>query len=298
MPEPIELVADVGCVCGEAPTWDAGWGHLLFTDNESNIVRAFSPSARSCTTYAEGLMVCGIALNRDGRAVFSGFNGLYLWREADEHVTLLTEHDGQKLQLNDMVADPQGRLYVGTLYWGPNGMERTGQLLLIDTDLGVRVVDEGIQLSNGLSLSPDDRTLYYADSAARLIYAYAVEPATGELRHRRVFAKVPAEDGIPDGLTVDADGFVWSAMWYGSQIVRYDPNGRIERRIAMPAKQVSSVAFGGPDLTDLYVTSAAASWPSPLMPPGYDPHTGLMGGGLYRVRTGIIGKPEHRTNFR
>ena len=94
-----------------------------------------------------------------------------------------------------------------------------------------------------------------------------------------------------------ADGRDVSAQWYGAQIVRYDPDGKVERRIAMPVKQVSSLTFGGKDLTDLYVTSAGASWPSSLMPPGYDPEAPDIGGALYRIRLDVQGKPEHQAGF-
>jgi D-xylonolactonase len=109
--------------------------------------------------------------------------------------------------------------------------------------------------------------------------------------------KVPNTSGLPDGLTVDAEGFVWSAEWYGSCIVRYDPDGRVERRIATPAKQTSSLMFGGPDLTDIFITSAGKSEPMPVMPPGYDPQSGNFGGALYHINPGIRGKREFLANI-
>jgi D-xylonolactonase len=109
--------------------------------------------------------------------------------------------------------------------------------------------------------------------------------------------KVPPDEGLPDGLTVDAQGFVWCAQWYGAQVVRYDPEGKVERRIKMPVTQVSSVAFGGDDLTDLYITTAGENWPSAYAPPGYDVNTPDLGGSLYRLRIGIRGKPEHLADF-
>ena len=162
----------------------------------------------------------------------------------------------------------------------------------------MRVVDEGVEIANGLGLSPDDRTLYFADSARRVIYAYDADPATGDLSRRRVFVQVPRDEGLPDGLTVDREGFVWCAQWYGGQVVRYDPDGKVERRIAMPVRQVSSVIFGGDDLTDLYITTAADPWPSPLAPPGYDFSATNVGGSLYRLRTDIQGRPDHRAALR
>jgi len=175
-------------------------------------------------------------------------------------------------------------------------MEQAGKLYMLDTDCSIRVVDEGIQLSNGLAFSPDDRLLYYADSAARCIYAYEYDLTTGSLQNRRTIVDVPPEQGIPDGMTVDSEGFLWVAHWYGAQIVRYDPDGAVQRRIHMPVKQVSSVAFGGHDLTELYVTTAGEYWPSRLAPPGFNPKT-PMGGSVYRIALDIQGRAEHLADF-
>ena len=135
-------------------------------------------------------------------------------------------------------------------------------------------MDDGFHMPNGLGFSPDYRLLYFTDSVARTIYAYDYNVADGELRNRRTLIKVPDDEGLPDGMTVDSEGFIWSAQWYGGCVVRYDPAGVVERKILVPAKQVTSVAFGGKDLTDLFITTAAQSTPLPVMPPGYDPASG------------------------
>ena len=170
-------------------------------------------------------------------------------------------------------------------------MVKTGNLYLVDTDGSVRVVDEGIEHSNGIGLSPDNKTLYFADTVPRRIYAYDVDSASGALSNKRLFVRVLDDEGIPDGLTVDSEGYVWSAQWFGAQVVRYDPDGAVERRIELPVKQVSSVLFGGPDLMDLYVTSAAQFAALECRPTGFD-ETAPMGGALYRLRPGVAGKPE------
>ena len=276
----VETLASDGNLCGEAPTWDAAGRSILWVD----------------AVISRGLPVAGMALNRNGGMIFAGAAGLHLWRGQDDYRTVVSEHEGESLVFNDIIADPKGRIYAGTYYWGETGMEKTGKLYLIGTDGSVRAMDEGIRISNGLGFSPDNRTLYYADSGARCIYAYDVNADTGDLAKRRAFVQVPPDEGIPDGLTVDADGYVWSAQWYGGQVVRYDPEGTVERRIPMPARQVSSVAFGGPDLTDLYMTSAGRYWPSDLIPPGFDTEA-FMGGSLYRIRLDVRGNPEHMTAF-
>lgn len=295
---PIEMAANTQDKCGEVPTWDAGGNRVLWVDNESCLVHELSLATGRHQTISRDLMVGGIALNKTpGTLVFAGFTGLHVWRKQGEFRTVISEHAGDVLQFNDMIADPKGRIYGGTMYWGASGMEKHGKLYLISGDGKAEVVAEGIEVSNGLGFSLDNRTLYYTDSTARKIYAFDVDTASGRLSNRRVFVQVPGDEGIPDGMTVDAQGFIWSAQWYGGQVVRYDPDGKVERRIAMPMLQVSSCLFGGPDLTDLYVTTAANSWEGPYAPPGYNFKAPNIGGPLYRVRTDIQGRPEHVAEF-
>ncbi|GMV98306.1 MAG: calcium-binding protein [Phycisphaerae bacterium] len=293
----IEQVANMNDKCGEAPTWDATGRRLLWVDNESDLVHEFSTDTGRIAVLSRGLNVSGIALHRGPGLVFGGATGLHLWLGQDNYRTIASEYQGETLSINDLIAGPHGRIYAGTLYWGPDGMEKPGRLYLIGGDGSVRVVEEGVHLSNGLGFSPDDRTLYYTDSSRRLIYAYDVQ-ADGGLARRRVFVRVPDDEGLPDGLTVDADGFVWSAQWYGGQVVRYDPQGRVALRIRMPMLQVSSATFGGADLTDLYVTTAGHSWRGGPAPPGYDFDAPNIGGPLYRVRLDVRGRLEHQADFR
>src|SRR5262249_21148072 len=120
----------------------------------------------------------------------------------------------------------------------------------------------------------------------------------GSLRNRRTFVRIPGDQGVPDGLTVDAEGFVWSAQWFGGCIVRYDPDGRVQQTIAIPASQTSSLTFGGPDLDDIFVTSAGMPDALSLAPPGYATGTMPAGGQLFHLNLGIRGKPEFEANIR
>ncbi len=293
----IEPIIQDNNKCGEAPTWDVANRRVLWTDNETDKTYEYAVDSGERRILTEGMAVGGIALNRSGGLVLGGPTGLHLWREGHWR-SVVASYKGEELKINDMIADPQGRIYAGTMYWGAGGMEKPGRLYLISPDGSIRAVDEGIELANGLGFSPNNKVLYFTDSTARKIYAYDVEPASGELSGRRVIVQVPTDEGIPDGLTVDAEGFIWSAQWYGSQIVRYDPQGKVERRIAMPVKQVSSVIFGGDNLTDLYVTTAGQSWVGPYAPPGYDFNAPNIGGSLYRIPVDIRGRPEHLADFK
>lgn len=297
MGQALEIVTRDNNLCGEGPIWDLASRRLIWTDISSNLVYEFVPESGEKRIISRDLMVSGIALNRTGDLVFAASGDLFLWRENGPCRPLLVDPIDQPLGFNDLIADSKGRIYAGTYYWGPSGMEKHGSLYLIEPTGVMKCVDEGIELSNGLGFSQCNRLLYYADSAARTIYLYDVDVETGALSDRRVFVRVPTEQGIPDGLTVDSDGYVWCALWYGAQVVRYDSDGAIERRIELPVKQVSSVALGGDDLTDLFITTAGESWPSDLAPPGYNFGNSNMGGSLYRIRVETPGKPEYQANF-
>ena len=291
-----QLVLDAKARCGEGPVWDFRRGRLLFTDIPENIVYSLDVATGEKAVVSRGVNVSGVALNRDGSLVFGGAAGIHVCRADGTCKKLIAEHEGDALVVNDILAAPNGSLYAGTVYWGDE-MERHGKLYLVEPSGAVRVVDEGIELANGLALSPDNRTLYFADSAARRIYAYEADPKTGSVSHKRTFATFSIEDGIPDGLTTDVRGFVYCAMWYGSQVVRLDPEGRVERRIRVPAIQASSVALGGNDLTELFITTAGEAWPSRLAPSSFRADAPNMGGGMYRVRVDVPGRTEFECGF-
>lgn len=293
----IEIVASDRNRCGEGPIWDAEKERLLWTDIESQLVYELYPETGRKAVISRQVPVSAIALNEDGGLVFGGAAGLFHFHGNGRARPIVSEIEGDTLVLNDLIAGPRGEIYAGTIYWGTQGMEMRGKLYLIEPGGRARPVDEGIELSNGLGFSPDGRTLYFTDSAARKIYAYEVNPRTGDLSRRRVLVSVPRDEGIPDGLTVDSRGYVWSAQWYGAQVVCYDPEGSVERRLPMPARQVSSLAFGGKDLSDLYITTAADPWTSDLAPPGYDFKAPNPGGSLYRARLDVQGKLEHLARF-
>ena len=292
----IEIVSDQNTICGEGPLWDATNHRILWVDVERSLIFEYRLSDQQTSILCRDIPSHALAMNHDGRLVVGGAKGIYLLSESKNITPVLENNESEDYCFNDMIVGPSSRLYAGVMHWNEEGMERLGQLYLIDENGSARIVDEGIELSNGLGFSPDNRTLYYADSTARKIYAYDVDSTTGDLSNKRVFVDLPAKDGIPDGMTVDAEGFVWCAAWYGGQVLRFDPEGTLERRIPMPVKQVSSVTFGGLDLTDLYITTAKEYWPSEFIPPGFDDQA-AMGGALYRIRLDIQGKVDFSCKF-
>ncbi len=279
-------------MCGENPIWNETTGRIYWTDQGGLRLHSFEPASGQCTLLRSGLQINGFRFNQAGGFVLTNDSGVWLWAGSagsDGLLLLASEADGKACCLNDCVADAEGRLFTGSFFYRPDADYPLGHLFRVDADGTVSVIDDGIHLSNGLAFSVDFRQLYFTDSASRWIYAYDYDRVSGGIKNRSVLVQVPLSEGLPDGLVVDAEGFLWSAQWYGSQIVRYDPDGAVERRIAIPAKQVSCVGFGGTDLEDLYVTTAGRSEPAPTMPPGYDGEHGFFGGPLYRLKPGVRG---------
>lgn len=294
--DPPALVADAGNRCGESPCWHAAGGRLLWVDNGTGELFTHLPATGETMRLASGIPVNAVAVNDDDRLVIAGAEGLFLRDAGGRMERVLATHAGEQLVFNDITVGPGGGVYGGTFHWNATGMEQPGRLLLVRGAGEATVLDDGILLANGLGFSPDGSRLYFTDTMARTIYRYAVDPVTGLVGERRVFVSVPATEGLPDGLAVDAEGCVWSVQWYSGAVLRYDPAGRCIGRIALPVQQVSSVAFGGPDLCDLYVTSAAEYWPSEHQPPGFDP-AGPQGGGLYRFASAGRGQPPRRATL-
>jgi sugar lactone lactonase YvrE len=187
------------------------------------------------------------------------------------------------VRFNDGKTDRQGRFWAGKMSDRPGN-----SLFRLDVDLSVHRMESSIICSNGLGWSPDNRIFYYTDSIARLIYAYDFDAGSGDICNRRVFTQVPqdAGEGLPDGMAVDEEGCIWSARWGGWKVVRYTPDAQIEREIPMPVEFPTSCAFGGPDLKDLYITSA---WVEVLP----ERRAGQpMAGDVFRLQTEVRGIAE------
>jgi sugar lactone lactonase YvrE len=295
---PMETIADDGNLCGEGPHWDEREQALYWTDIDGQRFYRYDWRARRHELLAEGFTINGFTMQQDGGFVVTNSQGAWLWAPGAEPRLLASEAEGQECRLNDCLADPEGRVYSGSYHLDAQGRSDPSYLFRIDTDGSVHIADEGILFSNGLAFSPDASTLYFTDLAARVIYAYDWRRSDGALSRRRVFVRIDRSEGMPDGLTVDAEGFLWVAHWFGGCVTRYDPEGKRERRVATPAAQTSSMVFGGPDLDELYVTTAGLNNCLMLAPEGYDPGKVNVGGALYRFRPGVRGKLKYRSRVK
>jgi D-xylonolactonase len=293
-----EVIADYGDLCGEAPTWDAQRKTLFWSDCVGAKFYGYRMDLGKHELLRSGFEINGLILHSGGGFVVTNNSGFWLWDTLSDPVLLASEIDGHKCQLNDCTADRRGRVLSCSVFYEPGKNYLLGKLLVLDEGGQVRILDEGFHLGNGMGFTRDGRTLFVSDSAARRIYAYDYDQSLGTVRNRRVFVEVPPDQGLPDGLAVDSEDFVWSAQWFGSCIVRYDLSGEIDRKIVTRAKQTSSLTFGGPDLKDIFITSAKKPEPMPIMPKGYSVDTGYVGGALFRVNLGIRGRRAWKARLR
>ena len=281
----IERVADTTCKTGEGPLWHNGESRLYWVDIPAGRLYRFDSSAHS---YEQVLEVDGAiggftVQADDSLLLFLAGGAIAVWRQGESLQYLVDGIDVEReSRFNDVIADPVGRVYCGTMA-GPTG---SGRLYRLDTDGSLTELLDGIGCSNGMGFSPDRRTLYHIDSPTKQVSRFVWDESTGELRDRQVFVDTSDEEGVPDGMTVDADGFVWCARWGGGCLVRYRPDGVEDLRITFPARKVSSAGFGGVDLDELYVTTA-----------GGDDRAaeGDGAGALFRLRPGVRGLPEFRS---
>ena len=188
----------------------------------------------------------------------------------------------RETRFNDVHADPVGRVFCGTM---PTA-DRPGRLYRLDPDGTLTKLLEGIGCSNGMGFTPDLKRMYYTDSAAREIYLFDYDQATGALANQRLFARIAEEDGLPDGMTVDAEGGIWICHWGGWRVTRFSPRGERERVIEIPAPFVTSCAFAGPALRDLYITTASAGMSAE------DEARAPLAGSLFRATPSVTGLEE------
>lgn len=278
-----EIILDPGLEIGENPIWHPEERCVLFEDIATGRIFRWDPAGDKLEVVCEAGTIGGFTIQQDGSLLLFMADGRIQKREGAGLKNVIDEIPAERgTRFNDVIADPEGRVYCGTM----PGDDGSARLYRLEKDGSIHLVQQGIGLSNGMGFSPDLRRMYHTDSSNRTMYVYDYERATGLLRNRKVFMQVPEGEGVPDGLTVDSEGCVWSARWDGGCIVRYAPDGSEVLRIRFPVKKVSSVTFGGDDFTDLFVTTAGG---------GNTANEERGAGALFRVRTGCRGVPEFKS---
>jgi sugar lactone lactonase YvrE len=296
--EPV-AVLDARARLGECPVWNPARQELDWVDVYNHRVHRFDPASGRDRVFDAGDVVSALSLVGDGAEDDAGSDDLRLLALRDRLAFLhLASGEIESLhrltfarpdsRLNDGKCDAQGRFWVGSMSREPG----QAALYRYDPDGSLHVMETGLTLSNGLGWSPDGATFYLTDSTERRIHAYRFDAASGSIHDRRVLIDLGDEAVEPDGLAVDQRGHLWVALWDGWCVARFDARGREVERTPLPVQRPTSLAFGGPDLADLYVTSASIGLSQEEIQGQF------LAGDLFRISTDSTGLPSHRFHSR
>ena len=278
----VELVLDAHAELGEAPFWDVRAQVLVWVDIAAGVVHRTDPATGGDETVDVGRPVGSAVPTTDDRLAIATDDGFWFLDPSTGATEPLARiHTVEGAVMNDGKTDPSGRYWAGTK--DAAGSRPIGSLYRLDPDRTVNEVVSGVTLSNGLGWSPDGRTMYLIDSTTYGIDAFDADPASGAISRRRRLVDLPRGWGLPDGMTVDADGHLWIAFWSGSAVRRLDREGNLVATVELPVSLVTSCAFGGPELADLYVTSARVSHSEEHL------RSEPASGGLFRFRPSTRG---------
>ncbi len=279
-----KIIADFQCHNAEGPLWHPMEQRLYWTDIPTGHMFRYDRATEKSEQIYAGEPVGGYTIQENGSLLLFKSRGcIEAWQEG-KITTLIQEiDDEQKTRFNDVIADPAGRVFCGTMPSPEQNPERLGRLYRLDTDGTLTKILDDIDVSNGMGFTPDHKQMYYTESGKRKIYLFDYDQASGTLSNQRVHITIPDSEGFPDGLSVDAEGYIWSARWDGGHLFRYNPDGEEVLRIPLPAKDVTCLTFGGSDYSDIYITTAGGDNRSVK---------GEGAGAVFQVNLGIRGVPE------
>lgn len=280
----VEQVSAVEAYHGEGPVWSESWGGLRFVDMLAGDVLAFDRSSGAVTRIPVGTVVGAIrprAGEHAGGMVAALEREFALVSAAGEVRGLGELWSDTGIRMNDGATDPAGRFLAGTMAY--DARPGAGTLFQLEPSGEVSVVLRDVTISNGLAWAPDHSVAYYIDTATHNVDRFDYSPESGLLVDtRRTVVSIPAEQGSPDGMTVDSQGYLWVALWGGSAVHRYAPDGTLDGVLELPATQVSACTFGGPGLDELYITTSRQGLADDEQP---------QAGALFRAQPGVQGLP-------
>ncbi len=280
------LVVQTEDVIGEVPLWDRAAGRLVWIDIFKPALHAWGPAAERLESWTPPEKLGSYGLAGGGRYITAGRGGIALWEPATGAFERLStpEADRPDNILNDGRVDLDGRFVVGSMdkmLAGPDG-----RLWQVDAGRTRLLQGEEVMLPNSISWSPDGATFYFGDSRSNLIFAYDYDRSTGAISNRRLFADTTSWPGEVDGSSVDAEGYLWNARFGGGCILRFAPDGSLDRKIDLPVTRIAHLAFGGPDLKTVYVTTARFR----MKPEELEAEP--WAGGLLAMDSDVAGLPE------
>lgn len=283
-----DCVVRSDATCGESPMWSTAEQALYWTDNLGRRLHRFDPALGRDEEFAVDSNVTDIVLRASGGLVVTLAKQLAFWDPTDGSCRPFAEVEADRPdnRLNDGKVDRRGRYWAGSMN-DPRPDQPSGALYHVGPDLRPALVEDHVACANGLGWSPDDRTFYFGQSYRYTVFAYDFDADTGAVARRRSFATLdPGAGAVPDGLTVDAEGGVWSAHNRGGRVVRYAPDGTITHEVALPVPQPTSCIFGGPELDVLYMTTARQAMDQAQLA------RFPLSGSVFAVRPGVSGMPE------
>ena len=285
-----EVVLDAHASVGEGPTWDERTKSLVWVDIMGGAVHVYDPASGQDHVVEVGQPVGAAALREAGGLVLALRDGVGLLDADLGNLQIVADVEAEvpTNRFNDGKCDAAGRFWAGTMATD-EVTTGAGALYRVDPDYSVRRVLSGVTLSNGLDWSADNRRMYYIDSPTQGVDTFDFDLEQGTLGARRRLISIPADEGLPDGMTIDAEGGLWVALHGSGTVRRYLPDGRLERVIRVPkARLVTCCAFGGPDLGDLYITSMRRGLSAEAL------REQPLAGALFRCRPGVQGRAPHR----
>jgi sugar lactone lactonase YvrE len=270
---------------GEGPIWDATENLLYWVDIFNHRVHQFNPVTGKDEFFDVGDVVGAIAKAGDNRLIMALRHQLAFLNIQTSEVTPIIEIEADlpNNRFNDGKCDSQGRFWFGSM----SSEKAQARLYRYDPDGSLHTMETGLTISNGLGWSPDQKTFYLTDSPQQIIYAYDFDLNTGNISNRRIVVDLTHESFSPDGLTIDSEGCIWSAMWNGGCVIRFSPTGEEISRVQMPVPLVTSCNFGGEDLQTLYITTAAVGLQQEEIDKVYD------SGDLFAITTKVKGLPTY-----
>jgi len=274
---------------GESPIWNIAEQVLYWVDAEGNKVHRLDPENGDYQCYNTPMTLTAIAMCNSGTWLSATKQGLYHWeRDFSKHRLLADPLATKKsVRLNDAVVDRQGRLWTGSL--NETCLEAAdGELFCMTSSESITPMANNFCVANGISWSPDGGLLYISNMFAYEVEVFSQDTATGQLTQRRTFITFSESDGMPDGLTVDAEGYLWVALWGGGKVCRYSPAGVLDKTIHLPVANPTRCTFGGADLSDLFVCSAWFDLDDTQR------KQQPMAGDLFRIKVDIKGLAEHQ----
>jgi len=286
MPSSFECVLDIKASLGECPVWSVDEQVLYWVDINAPSLNRFDPPTGNNTAYAMPRSIGSFALRATGGFVVALRDGIWCADAAGKLERKIVEapYDPAHHRFNDGRADRQGRFWVGSM--NEKRDTKTAALYRVDPDLTLHTVLTGLVISNGLAFSPDERTLYHADTPTLTVHAYDYDAGGGSISGKRVFAKFSADTERPDGAAVDGNGCYWIAFYRAGKVAQIAPDGRLIAEYGLPALCPTMCAFGGADLKTLYVTTARQQRSSEEL------SRLPQSGGVFAMRVDVAGQPE------